>query len=771
MVDPDVISVNDFRLPLPKAPPRPYGGDGTAPASLRRMPQPEAPGSQDGAFDLWIRRREWLDNLINDLRGQQDIDNLLNTLRPPGPPPFDPGEPRHAPGLPPATYPWSDAPADLTALSAQLTSGAADQATAAAETVRTRLHLPVDAFLRLMAVRERSRAGQQLTPAEWVEARSILVLAHKRHRFPDWRAEETGVRLDTATFVASAASVAEGEWPPEPPPEDQLVAGEAPPLVDPERLAITDIPVSAAGADARELWHRRVTELAGNAAAVRAAATWAQQLSEALGPPPSATSWAAWITKRAADLEDLNPETVTAAEKAIRDLAGITPAAFRRLAAVNARIASGLAVTEAERQDAEHILTQARKVKQLYPLWRAERTPRAGRCGTGRPAGQCCLAGAPPLRTARPGRPRSRPAAARQSSILTCRPRGCAVAPRQTSPARREGSGMSGQPGCPRSSSGCGPWQVTGPTSSASTPSCSPGYGPTTRWPGSAPTSPPAGPRPRPARWCNTCWAPRPLPASPACWQHSIPGGRPPPPLAASCSTSSASAARSRSARSWQCWLGNPPRSSGRPRQPAPTAVVADPWEGFDATLAYLALIRQLTGAERATAEAGGRLADRLAPLRLSPQALRRLLAIRRLAIGGSPVLPEERDELIATVLRAAKERLFGQWREQERGAAPGERIRLGPDSFAQPADSDASPGALDQPEGHGRVTPGELTWWLNTFTAPPASTGKCSPHPPTPLSGWKNRRCPSTATTCSPPCLYRRDARPPGRPTACLWT
>ena len=147
-------------------------------------------------------------------------------------------------------------------------------------------------------------------------------------------------------------------------------------------------------------------------------------------------------------------------------------------------------------------------------------------------------------------------------------------------------------------------------------------------------------------------------------------------------------------------------------------AVVGDPWESFDAKLTHLALIRQLTGAERAATDAGGRLADRLAPLRLTPRALRRLLAIRRLAVDGGPVLPEELDELVEIVLRAEKERLFGQWREQERGATLHERIRLGPDSFAQPTGSNADRGALEQPGARGRVTPAELTWWLNTLTA-----------------------------------------------------
>jgi hypothetical protein len=158
-----------------------------------------------------------------------------------------------------------------------------------------------------MAIRA---ATTPLTDADWSEIRAILALAHLRSRYQAWRQEEQdrGIGLDAAAFTAAAGpGVAEGPWPPEP----ADVPGGQPPWVDPELLALDDIPRSIAGAEARLLWQRRAEQLQENAAAIRAARPdgWEQQLRAALGAvaagdPP----WSQWISAHAADLDDLDPD-------------------------------------------------------------------------------------------------------------------------------------------------------------------------------------------------------------------------------------------------------------------------------------------------------------------------------------------------------------------------------------------------------------------------------------------------------------------------------
>ena len=186
--------------------------------------------------------------------GVGTIDNLLGTLRPSARAAI-----RRAASARAATcrLPVADAPPDLSALAGRLTGGDADQARACADTVRTRLHLPMDAFLRLMALRNRSEAGQDLTPAEWVEVRSILILAHKRHRFPVWRAEETKVRLDATTFVTTGPAVTRGGMaarthPPRPAGRRRVSAAGGPGTPCDHRH-----PHIGRRRRARELWRRR----------------------------------------------------------------------------------------------------------------------------------------------------------------------------------------------------------------------------------------------------------------------------------------------------------------------------------------------------------------------------------------------------------------------------------------------------------------------------------------------------------------------------------
>ena len=256
-----------------------------------------------------------------------------------------------------------------------ISRGTPEQAAAASATVLTALHLPVDAFLRLLELRGTVGAGNGLRLEEWAEARSILALAHRRSRFEAWRTEErnASVRLDAAAFVTTARPVVEGTL-------ASRALGYRPGST--RRSASAGRPRPGGGRrpaafDRRRRSPRPVGKARGRARRQRLGRR--PPPGSAAGSSNSSPRSAPLLTgrpgspTRAAELDGPDPAIVAAAVTAVRDkLGGMGVAAFRRLAAVNATFADGLVPTEEAWADAERSLAAARKVKVLYPAWRAE---------------------------------------------------------------------------------------------------------------------------------------------------------------------------------------------------------------------------------------------------------------------------------------------------------------------------------------------------------------------------------------------------------------
>src|SRR5262249_22511644 len=165
----------------------------------------------------------------------------------------------------PTQYAWNRAPvlAEFPRLLERVTTGAAEIAEVARQTIANDLYLPVDAFVRLMALRSRVLSGlEPLTRVEWSELHAIIVLAYKNFSRDAWRAEErdAGITLDRDTFVGAAVS-----------PVDAAREAWSPhvPAIEPDLLSIVELPASLAGVEARGLYDLRVGELSTNLYAVK----------------------------------------------------------------------------------------------------------------------------------------------------------------------------------------------------------------------------------------------------------------------------------------------------------------------------------------------------------------------------------------------------------------------------------------------------------------------------------------------------------------------
>ncbi|MEU9917799.1 neuraminidase-like domain-containing protein [Streptomyces sp. NPDC051001] len=638
VIDPDLVCPEDFRLPLP-----------------------QPPGEPPLAFDLWTARRTWLDGVLAalhkkavDASNGAGIDALLDVLRGP----LD--------GVP-EDVPWAGAPTDLPALAARLTTGSDDDVRAASQTVRELLLLPVDTFLQLMELRAASLRGRELTGPEWTEIRSILALAYKHHRRAAWLEDETkaAVRLDASAFVTTSRPVVEGSWPPQE-PDSPL------PLIDPELVALAELPPALVGAEARELWRRRSAQLADAAQAVRTAGTWDQRVDAGLGSRPAGVAaWRPWIRQRAAELDDVDPAVALAAQQAVEQYAGgLRLPAFRRLATVLATDTDGLAVKDGDRQDAERSLTYIRKVKRLYPVWRDEE-----RKGP-RPL--------PYWRARRAALPRwLAPPEAREAwlTALAAHTRAPAVDP-DVVPAEWL-----------HRTARAADLRVARATVLANRAQELRGYrqpqvdllyaydgmllaglwSDNERWRARADVT-----------------TRRTAASAPTVLRQVFgPAADRFPALIAALDAGGDQATQAR--RTLLAELGFTREEdfrlvmTVRNAASAPLAPSPNELADFDHVVSRAALLGSLTGAQRTVAELGGRLADVLAPARLGASAWHRLISLRELTLADGQVTDDEFGEGVDIVLRTEKERLFGQWREQEHGDIPHDRVRLGPDAFALP--------------------------------------------------------------------------------------
>ena len=334
LIDPDLLGPDDFRVPIQKA---------TA-------------ADPDKAFDLWLRRRAFIDKTLNDLQTDRETKGLTEILL------KVLGNP-----LP-----------DLDGLLLVLTKGgAADEIKIAKDSV-TALNLTVESFTRLMTIRTRDQLAssdprnEKVTTAEWSEVYSILAQATKAKRLDVWRAEEksAGIILGNEEFWFSVRDPLEGDWPPLPLPDQ--------PLIDPDLVGLNDLPEWLTGDDAVVLWNARkkiIEKIPGRLKQERETNGFDSMLRFALGHPLAGDPLQHDLNTLKDDLNNADDGIRNKAAKKIEGDLLLTVESFNRLMvikAANDQLDPTKRPTANEFGELYAILTPARKIKHEYPDWLQE---------------------------------------------------------------------------------------------------------------------------------------------------------------------------------------------------------------------------------------------------------------------------------------------------------------------------------------------------------------------------------------------------------------
>ena len=343
-IDPDVIGPDDFRHPVAKA-------------------QANAP---DQAFDLWIRRRTWVDDRLKAMAtlkradGTPDFTAMIGAM----------GQPVSY-GAAVHVTPWANiTPPGIKKLYEDLKQETDLETTGTK--IEKDLGLTVAGFTRLMMLWEKDQAAdsdirnERPTREEWREVWGILVQAQKVKFRPVWLAEEEQAKQDGAwdfdleQFWIALDEPPEGDWPPA-----RLVQE---PLIDPERLTLDELPRVEPGRTARRLWQARRAELdllQADLKAKRAAAAadpYEDLLRSALGI--ASTDPVPDLAQLAADLKAGGQDAENAEQTIAQDLYMTVPT-FERLMEIRAKAKPAAS----EWAEVDAFLTTAYKLKKAYPGW------------------------------------------------------------------------------------------------------------------------------------------------------------------------------------------------------------------------------------------------------------------------------------------------------------------------------------------------------------------------------------------------------------------
>lgn len=350
IIDPDLIGPDDFRRPVLKT----------------------NPGDSDLAFDLWKKRRNWVDDRLQIFSG-------LTKVVPDQPQPVPNIAAMFAAMYQPVTYgaismtAWANTTpsTEFETLRNQLTQGI--DVNAIKFRLQDDLNLPVESFTRLMAIAAKAKAWESDTRNdtvkndEWREVYSILVQAQKVKLFATWRKEESdaGIQFDSQTFWLSLRQPQEGEWPP-------IISVQLP-LIDPAMLKLKDLPETVAGERAIAFWQARqvkLEQIPKDLATTRETVSFDAMLKLALGDPLPHD-----LTTLKTDLSNPNPDVVASATTKITNDLHLTVESFKRLLAIKAKHDDPDAAkkpTAAEWAELYAILTPAHKINHEFPIWVTE---------------------------------------------------------------------------------------------------------------------------------------------------------------------------------------------------------------------------------------------------------------------------------------------------------------------------------------------------------------------------------------------------------------
>lgn len=347
VIDPDVIGPDDFLAPV----------RGSLP------------------FDIWFRRRQWLDARLVELRtivradGTPDLDAMFERMR------------QTVAYRTSTVTPWPLA--SLSELDDIDTSLASDPDTARA-LITTTLRLTEDAHKALMRIRDIDRRSQvdsrapSVETAEWLEVAAILSGAMKNAVADSWLAEERQAELTLQRvllgpyyFTASLREPPPGAWPP--PAES--------PMLDPDSIDLHQMPDGIAGARARELWQQRragLDEFRHSVSSVHNAAGVDGMLSFWLDTITGGTLAPDDLQPLLAAIEGNDPVAAATAEAAVINALRLEAVEFAGLLSLTARDESAAleGVSAGEWEDLYDVLTRSWK-RSVAAVWIAEEGPLA----------------------------------------------------------------------------------------------------------------------------------------------------------------------------------------------------------------------------------------------------------------------------------------------------------------------------------------------------------------------------------------------------------
>ena len=364
LIDPDLIGPDDLRNP--------------------DVSQPR------GAFEIWVRRRGWVDAQLTALlaitpaANASRLEAMLNAMFVTTGTGALPVYPLRGGAASPARA-W---PANLTQLLAivdTLASGTKAGVTAAIATLASSYGLTVDGFQRLLILREKDLASlgttasaSPPTPAEIREFASILGRARTRLHAQDWAAEEQTAQSSTdpnvvfefgpLSFWIALTEHDPGEWPP---PDDGVT-----PWIDPELIRRTELPDSAIGDVARQRWDTRLQELqtAKGQIATARRTRFDDTFPIAFGTlptglPAALTSWTEFVDDTLQLLGSGVPADLATGRQRLDTVMFLSEDNFRRLLSIRARDAStdpADTPTTAELDEADTLLVGAWKRRTRY---------------------------------------------------------------------------------------------------------------------------------------------------------------------------------------------------------------------------------------------------------------------------------------------------------------------------------------------------------------------------------------------------------------------
>jgi hypothetical protein len=338
-----------------------------------------------GPFDIWVKRRNWVDDVLADfttigydmsaLFDAVDAANWTSTYQEHGTSNLHTVAPWDSSSIPGFTT-WQSLLLDL---ERDLKGGSPNARAAALVIVNGDLRLGEEGFARLVECYHKyllEPSGPGFTAEELTDIQSILCQVAKEALYPAWKAEESSrsILLSAAQFWPPLHEPKEGRWNSRISKRPFFVGAVNTPLIDPVEVGLLDLPDAEYGGNALQLWQDRVAEINTAVNDIFASRTsgltgFQEMLVETLGTLPTFLASPTNPFLLVADvLAGLDSTTPSAALALVETQLLLTEAEFREVAKVMISEEDGNHPSDAEYEALAKILVNAWRRKQ-WDTW------------------------------------------------------------------------------------------------------------------------------------------------------------------------------------------------------------------------------------------------------------------------------------------------------------------------------------------------------------------------------------------------------------------